>query len=559
MKIKLQTKAVVAILIMAFILCGVAIFVSYNVHAKTMDRHYKQLAGNIAQTAAVTCNKEVVKKYTDAVKEIYLKNPMPELGQGEEEAYFKQYEGIMDEEYKMLFNKLNDIKKSNVVKSLYVIYVDAESKSCVYIIDADNTENTCPMGTWDIIYEENYNVLTHPENGFDSYITNTEEYGWLCSAGAAIMDDNGQVIAHAMVDLSMDEVMNERYAFRRNLCMAMFVITMVILAIFLLIIKHSVIKPINVLSDAARGFVDSMNNSSDSDKSFFSEIKIKSRDEIEQLHTSFKFMEKELYDYIDNLSRITSEKERIGAELSIATKIQADMLPSIFPEFSECNEFNIYATMHPAKEVGGDFYDFFMVDETHLAIVVADVSGKGIPAALFMVIGKTLIKDHTQTGSDLSKVFEKVNNLLCESNSEGLFITAFEGVLDLVTGEFVYVNAGHECPYIYRKGGQYTLHSLEPGFVLAGMEDMMYDTGFIKLEPGDRIFQFTDGVTEAINVNEELYGDKRLEEVLNRNADKKPADLLQAVRMDIENFVGEADQFDDITMLCVEYRGRGQA
>lgn len=371
------------------------------------------------------------------------------------------------------------------------------------------------------------------------------------------MDENGQVIAHAMVDLSMDEVMKERHAFCRNLCVVMFVITIVILAIFILIIKHSVIKPINVLSNAARGFVDSMNENSD--KLFFSEIKIKSKDEIEQLHTSFKFMEKELYEYIDNLSKITSEKERIGAELNIATKIQADMLPSIFPEFSECNEFNIYATMHPAKEVGGDFYDFFMVDETHLAIVVADVSGKGIPAALFMVIGKTLIKDHTQTGSDLSKVFEKVNNLLCESNSEGLFITAFEGVLDLVTGEFVYVNAGHECPYIYRKGGQYTLHSLEPGFVLAGMEDMMYDTGFIKLEPGDRIFQFTDGVTEAINVNEELYGDKRLEEVLNRNADKKPADLLQAVRMDIENFVGEADQFDDITMLCVEYRGRGQA
>lgn len=554
MKIKLKTKAVVAILFMAIILCGVAIFISYGVHAETMDRHYKQLAGNIAKTSAIAVDKKMVKKYTEAVKEIYLKNPMPEITEVNEEEYFGQYETVMDDEYKILFNRLSDIKKSNVVKSLYIIYVDADSKSCVYIIDADNTEGACPMGTWDIIYEDNYNVLTNPEDGFDSYITNTEEYGWLCSAGAAIMDENGQVIAHAMVDLSMDEVMNERYAFCRNLCIVMFVITMVILAIFVIIINRSVINPINILSDAARGFVDGMNSETEAGKTFFDEINIKSGDEIEQLHTSFKFMEKELYDYIENLSRITSEKERIGAELNIATKIQADMLPSIFPAFSECNEIDIYATMHPAKEVGGDFYDFFMVDDTHLAIVIADVSGKGIPAALFMVIGKTLIKDHTQTGSDLSQVFEKVNNLLCESNSEGLFITAFEGVLDLVTGEFVYVNAGHECPYIYRKGDKYTLHSIEPGFVLAGIEDMTYDTGSIKLEPGDRIFQFTDGVTEAINIDEELYGDKRLEDVLNSNTDKNPLELLKAIKKDIEDFVGEADQFDDITMLCVEYR-----
>ena len=554
MKIKLKTKAVVAILFMAIILCGVAIFISYGVHAETMDRHYKQLAGNIAKTSAIAVDKKMVKKYTEAVKEIYLKNPMPEITEVNEEEYFGQYETVMDDEYKILFNRLSDIKKSNVVKSLYIIYVDADSKSCVYIIDADNTEGACPMGTWDIIYEDNYNVLTNPEDGFDSYITNTEEYGWLCSAGAAIMDENGQVIAHAMVDLSMDEVMNERYAFCRNLCIVMFVITMVILAIFVIIINRSVINPINILSDAARGFVDGMNSETEAGKTFFDEINIKSGDEIEQLHTSFKFMEKELYDYIENLSRITSEKERIGAELNIATKIQADMLPSIFPAFSECKEIDIYATMHPAKEVGGDFYDFFMVDDTHLAIVIADVSGKGIPAALFMVIGKTLIKDHTQTGSDLSQVFEKVNNLLCESNSEGLFITAFEGVLDLVTGEFVYVNAGHECPYIYRKGDKYTLHSIEPGFVLAGIEDMTYDTGSIKLEPGDRIFQFTDGVTEAINIDEELYGDKRLEDVLNSNTDKNPLELLKAIKKDIEDFVGEADQFDDITMLCVEYR-----
>ena len=217
-------------------------------------------------------------------------------------------------------------------------------------------------------------------------------------------------------------------------------------------------------------------------------------------------MMEELENYIANLSKVTAEKERIGTELDIARNIQASMLPCIFPAFPDRKEFDIYATMTPAKEVGGDFYDFFMVDETHLAIVMADVSGKGVPAALFMVIGKTLIKDHTTPGRDLGEVFSKVNNLLCEANSEGLFITAFEGVRDLVTG--------------------------------------------------DLIFQYTDGVTEATNVENQLYGMERLEQVLNRVKDRTPSEILPEVKKDIDAFVGEAPQFDDITMLCVEYKAK---
>lgn len=249
----------------------------------------------------------------------------------------------------------------------------------------------------------------------------------------------------------------------------------------------------------------------------------------------------------------SGERQRISTELDVATRIQADMLPCIFPAFPDRPEFDIYATMNPAKEVGGDFYDFFMVDETHLAIVVADVSGKGVPAALFMVIGKTLINDHTKPGADLGVVFSEVNELLCRSNSEGLFITAFEGVLDLVTGEFSFVNAGHEMPFIARAGGVYEAHKLRPGFVLAGMEDMVYQSGIIQLSPGDKIFQYTDGVTEATNASHELYGMERLSEVLIKNSDKKPAELLPIIKADIDAFVGEAPQFDDITMLCVSY------
>lgn len=285
-------------------------------------------------------------------------------------------------------------------------------------------------------------------------------------------------------------------------------------------------------------------------------IEVESDDETALLGEAFNRMTDSLKNYIGNLSRITAEKERIGAELDIAKNIQASMLPCIFPAFPDREEFDIYATMDPAKEVGGDFYDFFMVDESHLAIVVADVSGKGVPAALFMVIGKTLIKDHTQPDRDLGEVFTEVNELLCEANSEGLFITAFEGVLDLISGEFCFVNAGHEIPYIYRKGKSFEPYKIRAGFVLAGMEGIRYQCGKMQLEPGDKIFQYTDGVTEATNNANVLFGMERLTEVLQKNAMLAPAQLLPKIKEAINGFVGDAPQFDDITMLCLEYKVR---
>lgn len=252
----------------------------------------------------------------------------------------------------------------------------------------------------------------------------------------------------------------------------------------------------------------------------------------------------------------SSRAMKSAAELGVAANIQKSMLPCIFPPFPDRKEVDIYATMDPAKEVGGDFYDFFMVDDSHLAIVMADVSGKGVPAALFMVIGKTLIKDHTRPKRDLGEVFTEVNNLLCESNSEGMFITAFEGVLDLETGEFRFVNAGHEMPFIRKAGGEFKGYRIRPGFVLAGMEGISYKAGSMMLEEGDKIFQYTDGVTEATNAGNELYGMERLSKILNKCGGKEPVSILQAVKKDIDAFVGNAPQFDDITMLCLEFKAK---
>ena len=254
-------------------------------------------------------------------------------------------------------------------------------------------------------------------------------------------------------------------------------------------------------------------------------------------------------------TKLVTEQERIKSELSIATKIQADCLENDFTAFNRLTAVNLTAHMKPAKEVGGDFYDFFMVDDRHMAIVMADVSGKGVPAALFMVIGKTLIKDHTQPGRDLGEVFTEVNNILCESNENGMFITAFEGVLDLVTGEFRYVNAGHEMPFVYRREtNTYEAYKIRAGFVLAGIEDIVYKEQKLQLNIGDKIFQYTDGVTEATDKDRQLYGMDRLDHVLNQQClSSNPEETLRLVKADIDVFVGDNDQFDDITMLCLEY------
>ncbi|MBU4438481.1 MAG: PP2C family protein-serine/threonine phosphatase [Firmicutes bacterium] len=246
----------------------------------------------------------------------------------------------------------------------------------------------------------------------------------------------------------------------------------------------------------------------------------------------------------------SEEKERISAELNVATEIQISMLPSIFPAFTNREEFDIYATMQPAKEVGGDFYDFFSIDDDHLAVVIADVSGKGVPAALFMVVAKTLIKNHTQAGLTPVEVFTLVNAQLCENNDVGMFVTAFMGVFEISTQQFTCVNAGHNPPLLKRAAGGFDYLKLHTGFVLGGMEEMKYQQLEMQLANDDELYLYTDGVTEATNAKDELYGEDRLLSVLNSNAGLKPDALLSSIKKDIDNFVNGAPQFDDITMVA---------
>lgn len=249
------------------------------------------------------------------------------------------------------------------------------------------------------------------------------------------------------------------------------------------------------------------------------------------------------------------EKAAADRDMSLAAIIQENILPKDFPYLPERTEFDLYATMHPAKEVGGDFYDFFMVDDDHLALVMADVSGKGIPAALFMMVSKSLIKSDILNGLSPSQALFDVNNQLCEGNKAELFVTVWLAIIDVRTGEGVSANAGHEHPVIRGSSGKYELIKYKHSPAVAAMENTRFTERAFKLKPGESIFVYTDGVPEANNDENELLGDERMLAALNKEPDAEPKQVLDNMMKDLKEFMGDAKQFDDITMLCMHYNG----
>ena len=249
------------------------------------------------------------------------------------------------------------------------------------------------------------------------------------------------------------------------------------------------------------------------------------------------------------------ERSRLDTELSMASSIQADMLPNIFPAYPERSEFDIYASMDPAKEVGGDFYDFFLIDKDHLGLIIADVSGKGIPAALFMMISKTILQNFAKLEIGPAEILARTNDALCAENKTEMFVTAWVGILEISTGRLTAANAGHEYPALRTGEGLFELVKDKHGFVIGGMDGVKYREYELQLMPGARLFLYTDGVPEATNAEKELFGTDRMLEALNADPNAAPEDILKNVRAAVDAFVKDAEQFDDLTMLCVEYKG----
>ncbi|MBQ2160672.1 MAG: PP2C family protein-serine/threonine phosphatase, partial [Firmicutes bacterium] len=277
--------------------------------------------------------------------------------------------------------------------------------------------------------------------------------------------------------------------------------------------------------------------------------------EIGELSDDITQLAQEMDDYYTKIETITKERERISTELDLASRIQASMLPSSFPAFPGRDEFDIFASMTPAKAVGGDFYDFYMIDDDHLCITMADVSGKGIPASLFMMISKIILKNHSMAGKSPSRILSDVNDANCDNNKEEMFVTIWLGILELSTGKLTYANAGHEYPAIRHAGGDYELVKGRHGFIVGGMPGLTYKEDSITLEPGSGIFLYTDGVPEATAGDGSMFGLDRMIDTLNGDPDASPEKVIERVRTEVDDFVKDAEQFDDITLMALTYKG----
>jgi len=315
-----------------------------------------------------------------------------------------------------------------------------------------------------------------------------------------------------------------------------------------IVLGRKIVNPLNTITKRIAAL-------SGSNLEFKMEDTFKSGDEIEVLAQSFADLSHKTVLYVDKVKSVTAEKERISTELHMANQIQESMLPSIFPAFPERKEFDIYATMDPAREVGGDFYDFFLIDEDHLCMVIADVSGKGVPAALFMMISKIIIQSCAMLGRSAGEILTKTNEALCSNNRMQMFVTVWLGILEISTGKLTAANAGHEYP-VLMKDGRFELFKDRHGLVIGGFDGIKYKEYELMLQPGDKLFVYTDGVAEAMNKDKELFGTDRLLVALNMEPAEKPLNVLRNVRKAVDDFVGDAEQFDDLTMLCMEFKGK---
>ena len=496
-------------------------------------REYSTTSYHMASTACTLVNADNIDKY---------------LNEGIDEEYLKA-KGYLDT-YCLKMN----------VSLVYVIKVDqSDYGSFLSVFNSVNNsvENT-NYSPWELGYKRNttneeykekYIALYSGEVEYETVYRTTKLNGLTphLTILVPMKTTSGEVTALMCIQRPISELKSARRPYLINITISIILIAIITTLITMAYLRRQFVRPMRKVSDEATRFA---KESSQGEK--LGEIsKIQ---EISNLAKSVDKMEEDMLTYMNNLTLATKEKERIGAELSIATTIQENSIPHKFPAFPARCDFDIYASMRPAKEVGGDFYNFFLVDNDHLALVIADVSGKGIPAALFMMVTNILITDRTKMGGTPGEILTFVNQGICEHNEADMFVTVWLGIIELSTGKIIASNAGHDDPAIYHKNGNFEITKNKHGLVIGAMDGMKYKDYEIKLDPGDKLFLYTDGVTEATNSNNELYGMDRMVEALNECKDYSPNEILEHVQTRVNEFVGDAPQFDDLTMVCFELK-----
>ena len=480
----------------------------------------------------------------------------------------------MPDGYEIFRSEINKIKDCSDIEYLYAIYFEDinDIYSLHYAINAKTQEELssgrplseiysymgkpCEKGAFSddtlLILQKAVKEKKRTAGTMEGY---SEGYGYMLNGYHVIYDSNDNAVGLICVEININKINECVQRYITLVIITAFVLAAITIILYLFYIRRHLIKPILNIEKSSEAFVKQIQNNAAPEELIYEKVSIRSGNELHLLADNVQSLADSVASYMNNLKTVTADRERISAELNTATMIQQSMLPHIFPPFPDRKEFDLYASMTPAREVGGDFYDFFLIDDDHLGIVMADVSGKGVPAALFMMVSKVIIQSCAMLGRSAGETLTKTNEAICSNNQAGMFITVWFGILEISTGRITAANAGHEYPAVMRAGGGFELFKDKHGFVIGGLAGMKYSEYEITLEPGDKLFLYTDGVPEATDKEKNMFGTDRMIDALNEDNGASPEEIMDNVRNAVNRFVKDAEQFDDLTMLCVEYKG----
>ena len=527
-------KSIAGIVLLLVLFSGIVSVIGYRTFSNALLNQYAEGAFLTAQTAAELVDADAVEQYLQ--------------------------DGPATTEYLDTWKRLDHLCNTSGSTFIYVILPDRSDYGHItFLFSTINHDSLYAVYDFGYVrettndeYREKYRALYEQtadrelvirDKGYietDSHIT----------AMIGLKGSDGQVKGILCVQRQMDVLASVRSTFLSKVALVLVGLLLLVILGQGVYLHRVLLRPLNLITEEAARF--SRENTAAEHKL---QEAIHNKDEIGQLAASIDHMEEQIETYIADITQITAERERISTELSLATRIQAAFIPHLFPPFPDRPEFSLYATMDPAKEVGGDFYDFFLIDEDHLGLVMADVSGKGVPAALFMMASKIILQSCAMLGHGPAAILTKTNEAICSNNQEQMFVTVWLGILEISTGKLTAANAGHEYPVVKAPDGSFALLKDRHGFVLGGMNGIRYREYEIQMTPGSKIFVYTDGVPEASNENNELFGTDRMLAALNEDPGAGPEMILKNVRRAVDDFVKEAEQFDDLTMLCLEYKG----
>ena len=547
----ISQTAVYMVIGQAIIIVLAMLLISYVFFRRTVTELYEEMDRSITGAELTAVDEKILADIAKEANDVARSFEDPKKAyETDPEEYLSHFRYIMEtDEYLDMRARLNEMRRHTSSTCVMLTVLIPEQNIGIYVMDASDV-NVLPCGE---VYDyDGTDFVDNWGRDFESYISESTTYGLLRTDGVACCIVEEGIYSYLVADIPLSRIASraKMYLLQTG---AVATILALLISLGVVYVMKKKIRPLKEITEASKTFVEGY-HSDKKESQVFRDIDGGDITELQDLSVALRDMENKMNDYLGRVETLTAEKTRISSELELAESIQSNMLPNIFPAFPERSEFDIYALMDPAREVGGDFYDFFLIDDDHLAMVIADVSGKGIPAALFMMMSKILVKNFTMQGLSPADVLYRVNNAICQNNPNDMFVTVWIGILTISTGETVCANAGHEYPILHKAGGEFEVVKDPHGVAAGTMGNLKYKNYDLQLNTGDTLFVYTDGLPEATNNSDELFGLDRVVEVLNREPDAEVEDLFVELGIAVAEFVEDAPQFDDLTMLSLKIK-----